>query len=606
MPAVHTTQDVRKLSEASREIVPPAMYVWDLPDTGRARTLAARASFCHGTQHSHYEENWGGHSRGAGTAYLDERLKPQGFVSTNSAPVWSGRKPDTPHGLPRQVVSRFTDLLLSEVGRPTLRVPADETTEAYVMQVMESSDSWASLQTARDYKGECGSAAIALSIQNGEPTTEALRTEYLWVRKWADSPQWIPSEVIEQKLVTKMIEDPKNPGELIEVNAWQTRVWTDTHFFEYEDVEEDYGKKKDQNEEVKPIPIESVAEHLAGRCPIVWMQNTRNTDSPEGREDFRGAYEESDKLDRVRSFSTRSTIANTDPTLVISDNERARKQNPMVRKGHGARIDTSQEGNVKLLETSGNPVKMGWETADQLRHDILQTTSCVIIDPETVGSHRSGEALQFLWTAMEARASRLRVPLGTEIRQISGLWIDLGRKHGVLSMEELDDGDQTEVEGIILPPRLIKKEGQEEPAIGVFDPGKGRYVGIEWGTYHRPTMLQLQALAGALTTVNGGKAVLSQETTTSVAVVAMGLGSPEEERERMEKEKAEAMKEREEIMGAGLSGSMFKGLDGAGDDDVRREQDKTNAGAANAAMKGAKAEKKEADKAKPTKEATDD
>ena len=579
---------ITELAQASREITPPTMIVWDLPETERAVALTQAASFYDLRQHSHCEFNWAGGTRGAGTAYLDERLKPTGIVMTNAASeAWSARKPDTPHGLGRQVTATFTDLLLSEIGRPMLRCPADKDTEAFIGQVMDTSKSWASLQTARDMKGAQGSAAIVLAVEDGEPTSEPLNTRHLWVREWRSKIDWVPAEVVEQKIVTVQRETEDG---IETVRVWRTRVWDEVAVYYYEDVDEDWGQddKTGKRDGEKPIPFVEAIEHQAGRCPVVWMQNTRNTESPEGQPDFAGAYEQSDRADRVRSFATRATIANTDPTLLYKDHERVRRRNPMIRKGHGARIETSPDGDAKLLETSGASVEMAWKTYAELRHDILQTVACVIVDPDNAGSYRSGEALAMLVRRMEARASRLRIPLGDEIQQIARLWCELGRSLGVSSEEE------EEAEGIVLPPRVTEDEGNPDadPKIEPFKAGRGRYVQVKWGVYHHPTMVQLQAMAGALTTANGAKPVLSARTTTELAAAYLSLGSPEDEMRRLREEREANMQQMSGAMGGA---SQFGELDPEGNDEVAAERSKNDDKVAEAKSKAAKsdAERKE-------------
>lgn len=580
MPDLSRSQ-LRALRTDAREVQPPDMIVWHLPDTERAKLLLARYSFYEGCQHNHCKLDFGGMRREPGEAYLNARLKEKGIIYTNAAQTdnWSDRKPDTPHSLGRQVVERFTDLLVGEVCRPMLKCPADDNTEAYIAQIMKSSQSWASLQQARDYKGAMASAAIVLGVVNGKPTSEAIKTCHLWVQEWEAEPNWVPRVVLEQKLVSLQVPDDDEPGTLIVKQMWQTRVWDDTHLYIYKDVPEDW----DDKEEMRPIPIDEIIEHKAGRCPVIWMQNTRDTESPEGNEDFKGVYEQSDRVDRVRSFSTRATIANTDPTLAYKDSDRNRRRNPMSRKGHGARIDLSPEGDAKLLETSGSSVEMAWGTEQKLRSDILQTVRCVILDPESITAFKSGEALLILWRAMEARASRLRIPLGDEIGQIAVTWATLGRNWGVTSTET------PETDGIILPPRVIKEGDGEKEILSVHDPGNGRYIDVQWGVFHTPTATQLQALIGALTTANGAKPILSQQTTTEIIAAILGLDSPDDENRRLREEREQAMKEMEQAMG---DGSPPPGMDKAGDRALAKDRDQASKATAKAGDRAASAEKK--------------
>lgn len=564
--------DVTAMKRVVVGYVPPTMYVWGLNATNRARHLEHLRSFYDGTQHNHQDSGWNGTKRIPGVAYMNERLNPMSFVpgyTQEPAPGWGNRRPDTPHGIHRQIVTRFTDLVLSDTSRPSVTVPSDPSAESYVSVIMDISNTWSSLQQARDYKGSCGSAAVALSVVDGIPTSEALMTSNLWVRSWAQGPDWVPSEIIEQKLVTEEVASEERDGVIETISVWRTRVWTQTHLVLYRDVPEDYNVAVDGSalDEMPSIPVDEVYEHRAGRVPVVWMQNTRNTESPEGEEDVRGTFENSDKLDRVRSFAVRATIANTDPTLVRSDEQRFIQRNLMVRKGHGSEIRVSEKGSVRLLETSGSSVEMAWKTANTLRHDILQAASCVIVDPDTAPAYKSGEALIQLYLAMFARASRLRVPLSSEIRQIVEIWLSIGRSLGVASTE---DDDEAQIGKLVLPPRVEKNEDGEID-VSRHDPGRARHVQIRWGEFHKLTMAQVQALLGSLVTANGANPVLSRRTATELAVTALGVGSVEDELERIAEDQKEDLASAARDLAR--SGSMFPGVDVAGDgalDDERQ------------------------------------
>ena len=613
MPQVIAPAEFRR---GAQTITTPAMLVWHLPSTDRAKSLGSREAFFSGTQHTHKQANWTGQSRDPGVGYLAERMKPQGFVSTNSATVpFSQRRPDAPNSLHRQIVTRFSDMLLGEMARPNLSVPADEATEAYIHAIFDASDSWATLQQARDIKGRLGSAALAVSITEGEPATEALNPINLWVMEWEHKVRWVPKIVVEQKLISKQVQrdpddedspptkawqsvDAKSPLETRKF--WRTRVWTDTHVINYVDVDEDWAK----DEPDRPIPVEAMTKHQAGRCPVIWMQNTRNLESPEGEEDGVGTYEVSDKLDTIRAFTCRSTIANTDPTLIVKDTPARLRKNPAMAKGHGHRISVDTAGDVKLLEASGDPVRTAIELAKILRHDILQTSCTVIMDPETMGTYKSAESIRLMMKPMEARCGRLRVPLTCEIQQLCDLWLTLGNNWGVISLEDhhMDIHQMRDVADhpIILPPRVVIGEDEDdfeldedgmppapersEAKLEVHKVGEGRWVDVQWGPYLRPTPTELLAASQALTTSNGMKPLLSQETATAVMTGFLGAGSPEDERERLALEQHKSMVE--------MGSAVFGGGGTPELDAARNKSDDANAKAEVGAAKTAEIKEK--------------
>ena len=540
---------------------PPLIRVWDLPNTPRAITLRARSAFVSCEQHDHLRVSWEGTPRDPGVGYLQERMRPHGFVPTNAAP-YGDRKPDASVPLPRQVTISFTDMLFGEGRYPALQVSADTKTERYVDEIMKESNTWDAMIEARDMAGGCGSAALSVAVEDGEPMTETHHPADLWVRQWKPGAKWIPVEVVEQRLVRIEYED--EDGQIASRRMWRTRMWTETHVVHYKDVPEDWGQ--DEENKNAPIPVDGVVEHKAGRCPVVWYQNTRNSKSPEGETDMTGAYHLSDRLDRFQSMVVRGSIANIDPTLVRKIDDRLRRRRPVERKGHGALIDVGPTGDAKLLEITGSSIEMGWNGVRELRNQTLQTVGCVIVDPESAGAYKSGEALALLWRRMESRCNRFRVPATTVLRQLASLWIALGNAWGVTSVEDPDKG------GIVLPPLTIE-EPQPEPAPGepVPEPkvvtkphevGDGKFVNVVWPPYHVPTANQLQAMATALATANGQKATISQETATAEMVGFLGRGDPSDERRRIEEEQA---KGREQFAAA-----MFPG--GESETDVRAEK----------------------------------
>jgi len=514
----------------------PAMTVLRLPDTGRAKRLRALSSFYEGTQHDHCGASWDGRPRKPGLSYLQERIPPKGLVPTNAI-THEDRKPDADYPLGRQIVSSFTDMVLGEGRHPQLRVEADRRTELYLDACMEASDTWDTLIECRDTAGQTGAAAMSLGVDDGEPTAEPHHPADLWVKRWRPGGKWIPAEVVEQRLIEKQVEQK---GRLVTVRCWRTRYWNEYVVVHYEDVPEDFGSDAKAGPP-PPIPIAmnddgslKIVEHGVGRCPVVWLQNTRNAKAPEGRPDYEGVFPLLDKVDRLQSMVVRASIANVDPTLVRKVDENVRKRRQQERKGFGAMIDVGPGGDAKFLETSGASVEMGWNGVHNVRDEVLQTVGCVLITPETAGAYKSGEALQLLWRRMEARCGRIRKPLTDVIRQISAIWLKLGRDLEVSSSEEDNP------EGIVLPPLVEKvvEADVEKVTSKPHEVGDGHFIDPQWPPYHTPTATQLQAMATALATATTQKQTLSAETATGTLVRYLGRGDMAEERRRIEEEKA--------------------------------------------------------------------
>lgn len=550
--------DAKDPEQTAVEVGP--VYVMDIHKTSRSLSLRALQAYLLQRQHDHKTLSWDGAPRDAGVGYMYERLQPQGFVPSNAAPYgYSGRKPSCPDPIGRQVIRAFTDMVFG-ASPPDIGTPADPATGSYLESVMAEADAWDTLSEVRDYTGACGESAILVEVLDGEPSTERLNTANLEVLEWETCRGWIPKKVVEQRIVEKsVLNEETKKSEVVKVI--RTRYWDDQVAVTYEDVPTDYGQDE---KDPKPIPVKDTVEHNAGRCPIVWVQSTRSSQSTSGDTDLEGVYEVADQIDKMQSMVTRASVANTDPTLVYKDEDRNRRRNNQLRKGHGARIDVGPQGDAKLLETTGSSIQTSWDGVRELRERVFQVTGCVVVTPETASAYKSGTAIAMMWRAMESRCStRLRPPLKTAIKQICNIYIAIGTAVGVSSMEEDEPG------GIVLPPKVTppsKDDPDTPPKIEAHKVGRAKYYEVRWAPFHEPTPEGLQAMAAALTAANGQKPLLSRETATREMVNVIGNVDPNEELERIEAEHGQSMSEFDSIIGVGSPGDDGKE---EGEDDTK-------------------------------------
>ncbi len=520
------------------------MRVIGLTSDKRCQGLAQCQSFFDGTQHDHLGQTWNGVPRDPGVGYMWERLQPQGFVPVNSSMWLDARKPDAPVPMARQVVSRFTEMLLGEGRTPVIRVFSDQATQDYLEACFKEADLWDVLAEARDLAGSCGSAAIAMGVTNRHLSAEVLNPKDLWIPQWSDvSPTWSPDYVVEQYIIEKQSIDPDN-GEMEMRTHWRTRAWTPTHVVYYHDV-------PCEEAEETGIPVREAVEHHLGSCPVVWYQNTRSTKHADGRADCDTAWPLLDKLDRLQSQVYKAAIANADPTLVIRE-DRAQRRNDTrtIQKGSNHVISLSSKGQADYLEIEGSSVKAGLEAIDKLVREILTTVECVVVDPEYARAYQSGEALQLLWRSMESRANRLRVTLGAAVKSMCYFLMKIAQTHGVSNIEESADDSTGR---LLLPPRrlptvpneVLQKTPMSNPleagpgylapppnkAWGAHTPGNiNAFVELDWPSYWTPTPQQIQHVATAMATSTTSKPVLSQETATRKMAEILNVDAEEEVR----------------------------------------------------------------------------
>lgn len=511
----------------------------------RHRELVSLLAWHEGRQHDVFSADWMGRPRKPGQRYYESRAEMKGFAPP-SLVSYDSRRPSAPAGLPRRVVTTFTQTVL---GKPaSLSCSSDRDTSAYLAEIFDESETWDALIEARNIAGACGSAALVPCVGDGVPSVEVLPPTELIVLRWKHRARRIPAEVVHQHLVER-VEDNDEGVQVASIYV-RTRMWTETHYVEFEDVKWPVEDPK------RPLKMTHWREHAAGRCPVVWHQNTRSSCSPEGEYDLQTEQnlELSDEVDRVQSHALKATKSNAQPTVVRIDDPMGFQMYPRVAKGAHNEIRVNKGGDAKYLETTGDSVKMAWESADRLETCVLRNVSCVIPDAANAQAYKSGEHVQSLLEAMRLRCNRLRVTLTRTVRQLAAIWISLGLALGVSSEDEPVEGT------IILPPREFEceeepdepmeaeagevedeEDEEEAPEIGPHILGKGRSVRVMWPPYQQLSATQLKDLVTAITSANGGKQAMSAETGVEVLATAAGYRDPEQEKKRIRDEKKAGM-----------------------------------------------------------------
>lgn len=481
------------------------LRVLQLDETPRARAIEQRWLYYTNRQNDHCEVDWEGYKREPGLSYTEQRQRAFGYVAATPESIPFGhRRPTCPTMICGQVVDTYTSLLLGEGRQPAVRVVGDDDSTELLEALLEASESWDSLAEARTIAGATGAAAVVPEVIDGEPCVRVLRPDRLYV-EWADRRDWIPKVVIEQKLVAVEHLDEQT-GRVGTVQVWRTRAWDEEYAYVFQDIahrgdvpddERDQGREDDIELAQPPI------RHGAGRCPVIWAPNTKDSESPIGEPDCAPVYEQIDQLDRLQSMIVRGAKANVDPTLVIKDRWSMLARWPTRSKGYGQKIEVSEVGDASLLEIDGKSIEMAWLTFYKVWRQVDLRTGVITIDAENAGSYQSGVALQMLWRTQNTRAGLRRNPLGKVIVQLCEVWLSLVRFHGTKL-----DGD--EGEGIALPPRENETEADKTDLVK-HEPGPGGAVTLNWPRFHEATPSDLDVTARALSMATGGKPVLSQE-----------------------------------------------------------------------------------------------
>ena len=530
------------------------LRVLRLEDTPRARLLRHRWLYYQCRQNDGMSVDTDGYEHTPGFGYLQQRMRGMGYVpAVNSSIPFGQRRPSCHTTVAGHIVDTYTALLLGEGRQPAIRVVGDEASTDMVGALMQHCGAWSALGEARKVGGAEGATAVLPEIVDGVLALRTLRPENLYV-EWTNQTHWIPRLVIEQKKITIEGIDERT-GQIVTYEVWRSRAWDETYSYAYTDklIESD-GGPDDEKDEKQPDNRIELSEppkpHGAGRCPVIWIQNTQDSDNPVGEADCEPVFEMIDQLDRSQSMLVRGSRANTDPTLMIKDTPMMLRRWPNRAKGYGAKIEVSPQGDAKLLEIQGESISTGWETVQHLLRQIERRTGVIQPDPENSGAFQSGVALQILWQTQHSRAAERRTPLGVGIKQLVRVVLALLRTWGLKPIGAYG-------EGVEVPPRVVRTEddaGVERTEYADHELGEGGAIVLDWPGFHQATPQDLQTTAQGLSVATAG-GFLSKESATAHMVKVMQTDTDcAEEAARIEAERATKIGEFDEAMRPDVEG----------------------------------------------------
>lgn len=543
------------------------LRVLGLEETERAKMLTMRWLYYEQRQDDGLTVDWEGYQRHAGESYLQHRFRGRGYVRAQNSSIPFGQKRPHCHSmLVGETVDTYTSLLLGKGRQPAIRVIGDDESTEAVEAIFGHAGFWPVMAEARKLGGAMGASAVLPEVKKGKLSLRTIRPEHMYV-EWVDEAQWIPEIVIEQTKV-EIERLSKHDGRIETVEVWRTRAWDETHSYAYVDVPvESYDGERERQETSGPrrVDIEldgDPVEHRAGRCPVVWVQNTLNSAGPIGTPDCEAVFEQVEQLDRSLSMVMRGSRANNDPTLVIKDTRSMLQQWTKRSKGYGQVIEVSDKGAASLLETSGSAVAQSWESIEKLEARVERRVGLTSPTADNSGAYQSGVALQILHRTQTSRAGERRNPLGIGIIQLARIVHTMLRDLGIKPVGS--DGP-----GIEMPPREVKEpddDGKIETEIAEHEIGPGGAISLTWPAMHEPIPEELRTAADALGKMTGGLPVLSQETAVAYATnLAQTDTDPATELERIRGERESKVAEFDEAMMPDVDGEDLDEDEAAGE-----------------------------------------
>ncbi|MFM2153886.1 MAG: hypothetical protein RL199_2321 [Pseudomonadota bacterium] len=401
---------------------------------------------------------------------------PPGFYDLGAMLPLRFRKPTAPYPLARVIVDRFTSLLFSEKRHPRVKVEDDDATDDYVSALLEASRFWPIWMQARGLGGAMGSVAVGFSILAGKPHLE------IFDPRWA-TPTFVSRTGNELKRLEVLYQYPR------EIYDGETGVWREVPFWYRRviDAERDIVYRSIPVTDEAPVwQVENEVVHGLGEVPVAWVQNTPSQDDADGDSDYHGVLEMLHAIDQLLAQAQIGTIANADPTLVISTDA---SLPPDLAKGSRAPIQLPSSGKAQYLELQGIGAKAATELADLYRKRVLEACHCVLDDAASDGSakvRRTATEIERSYAAMIARTDVLREQ-----------WAEMGIKPLLRKMlraiRHVEQGrvgeDGRVVRGVVvIPPHIDRDANGKIVGKRPREIGEGEVIELVWPSYFEPTI----------------------------------------------------------------------------------------------------------------------
>ncbi len=477
------------------------------------------------------------------------------------------RRPSMTYRLGKIIVDSFTNLLFGENRFPVISVEGDEKTEDLLQTISRVGKLPVKMIQARNLGGSTGTVGVSWCFREGKPRFEVHNAKNLFVHAWKDRLELIPEHVSEVYLFSKVKWDGKAFNKQW---YWFRRDWMPEADIIFEDAPFD----PDPNADIKwEVCMKRSSFHDDGVCHLEWIQNMP-TDEQDGLPDYDGLYESFDAVDVIMSVISRGAIANLDPTVKLKvDPDLVNRFG--VSKGSDNALVVGKDGDADYMELNGSSIEAGLKLVDMKRRSILETAQCIVPDPHEVAAQGvSSVAVKMMFAPMLAKTDVLREQYGAAIERIltniSKVLKDKLSADVTVTEPDLDaDGNpipETDEDGNPTGANKTKDTPAEftldlphkidtAPMIDPIDNvetdetqttqtprtiGPGGEVSLAWPPYFPPTPQDQGLIATALTTLNGGKPALSQESSTEAAARAYGIDPAEEWKRVQEQMKTDA------------------------------------------------------------------
>jgi hypothetical protein len=480
----------------------------------RYRQLETLGLYAEGRQHEALQYNWDGTRQG----YAGEAdIKPGWYVPLKH------RRPNVRFNLGKLIVGRLTAMALGEESWPQINVSGDEDAEDYVQALATEAKLQQRLQEARSKGGAAGTAVLSFAFVDGMPRVKSHEAKHMFPLRWADRDEHVLGAVLKVYAYTRTVWVDSAPKEK---RFYFARYWDERTETVWDPIPQELAQT---NAWSWKVPSRTIV-HDYGECPVYWCQNLEDGDREDGISDIDQLPDTFDRINHLLSATTKGTIANVDPTLVIKDDPG--KNQGVVHKGEGQAIFS--KGGADYLELKGESVKTAKELARELTQFCLETAGVVIGDPEKMGAKaQSSLTLKMLYLPMCNQCDLLRVQYGGLITAVLRGMLRAARK-----IEGTEPGPVVVTEDgyrlqhkpvVVLPPRIeVEGEGDEKIEKEVpRSPGTSERIELKWPQYFPPALPDIKLAVDAATAAQGR--TISRKTGVAFTAPMFGVVDIDEE-----------------------------------------------------------------------------
>lgn len=460
---------------------------------------------------------------------------PPGFYDAGATLPIKFRRPKAPYALPKVIVDRFTGLLFSERHHPQIRCEGDPATEDYIAALVEESRLWATMIQARTHGGGMGTACIGFQFVDGRPVVEV------------HDPRWCEptfKDKLTQKLLaieiryiyTEQVKD-QTTGAVAPQDFWHRRIITEQKDTLFAKVPVGDGSEPEWT-------IDKEVEHNFGFCPVYWIQNLPVQDDIDGDPDCAGIYDIIESMDALLSQAMKGTLANCDPTVVITTKESIGE----IRKGSDNAIKIP-DGTAAYMEMTGAGIERAMEQVDVLRRFALEVAQCVLEHPDQ--AKKTATEIERAFASMLAKADVMREQYGEKgLKPLVLDMVAVARKLG----EGIPNAEgQIEKQVLKLPPRVLKTPSgtaQTERKLG-----PGGVLKLQWPHYFDPVLTDV---VGATTAASTAKmaGIIDEEHASKFVAEYFGVEDVPAMMKKIKAEQSAKEDQMQQSLMSSLGGSM--------------------------------------------------